>query len=533
VEGTTFGRYRLLGLLGQGGMGEVWRAHDTGTERTIALKVLPPQLAQDSSFQQRFRREAHIAAGLNEPHIVPIHDLGEIDGRLYVDMRLIEGSDLNTLIARGPLQPAKAVAIIEQVSAALNAAHLAGLVHRDIKPSNILVAEHDFVYLIDFGIARSADDTALTSTGVTVGTFAYMAPERFTAGQVDLKSDIYALTCVLYECLTGETPFRGQSLEQLMAGHLITPSPRPSSIRPSLPTGFDAVIEKGMAKDPKNRYESAMELARAAREVLNGPASRPAMQTMQPTLGTISAHYDSGQANETLTVSDQFLASEATQYAQSNNTPPTGPRARSSESFQERIAPRRRSTRKAFVLVGLFIVTVSAVAAGAYFLMVLSKPGPKSVSKSNIESQISQKMTDPAGNKPESVSCPDDLKATVGAKLDCNMKVKGQTYGVNVTVTSIEGDTAKFDMVLAVDKKDVAQEISDQLEQQTGRKPDSVTCPDNLKSLAGATLRCTLVDAGQNYGVNVTVTSVDGTDVKFDIKVDNQPTKSTTTSPTP
>jgi predicted thioesterase len=165
--------------------------------------------------------------------------------------------------------------------------------------------------------------------------------------------------------------------------------------------------------------------------------------------------------------------------------------------------------------------------------MVLSKPGPKSVSKSNIESQISQKMTDPAGNKPESVSCPDDLKATVGAKLDCNMKVKGQTYGVNVTVTSIEGDTAKFDMVLAVDKKDVAQEISDQLEQQTGRKPDSVTCPDNLKSLAGATLRCTLVDAGQNYGVNVTVTSVDGTDVKFDIKVDNQPTKSTTTSPTP
>jgi hypothetical protein len=165
--------------------------------------------------------------------------------------------------------------------------------------------------------------------------------------------------------------------------------------------------------------------------------------------------------------------------------------------------------------------------------MVLSKPGPKSVSKSNIESQISQKMTDPAGNKPESVSCPDDLKATVGAKLDCNMKVKGQTYGVNVTVTSIEGDTAKFDMVLAVDKKDVAQEISDQLEQQTGRKPDSVTCPDNLKSLAGATLRCTLVDAGQTYGVNVTVTSVDGTDVKFDIKVDNQPTKSTTTSPTP
>jgi hypothetical protein len=157
--------------------------------------------------------------------------------------------------------------------------------------------------------------------------------------------------------------------------------------------------------------------------------------------------------------------------------------------------------------------------------------GPKTVSKSDVESQISQKMTDPAGNKPESVSCPDDLKATAGAKLDCNMKIKDQTYGVNVTVTSIEGDTAKFDMVLTVDKKDVAQQISDQVEQQNGKRPDSVSCPDNLKGVQGATLRCTLVDAGQTYGVNVTVTSVEGSDVKFDIKVDDQPI--TSTSPTP
>jgi hypothetical protein len=158
-------------------------------------------------------------------------------------------------------------------------------------------------------------------------------------------------------------------------------------------------------------------------------------------------------------------------------------------------------------------------------------PGPKTVSKSDVESQISQKMTDPAGTKPESVSCPDDLKATVGAKLDCNMKIKDHTYGVNVTVTSIEGDTAKFDMVLTVDKKVVAQEISDQLEQQNGKKPDSVSCPDNLNGVQGATLRCTLADAGQTYGVNVTVTSVEGSDVKFDIKLDDQPI--TSTSPTP
>ena len=158
--------------------------------------------------------------------------------------------------------------------------------------------------------------------------------------------------------------------------------------------------------------------------------------------------------------------------------------------------------------------------------------GSKTVSKSDVESQISQKMSDPAGNKPQTVSCPEDLKATVGAKLDCNMKIKDQSYGVNVTVTSIEGDTAKFDMVLTVDKMDVAQEISDQLDQRNGKKPDSVTCPDSLKGIPGATLRCTVVDAGQTYGVNVTVTSVVGTDVKFDIKPDEQPITSTTPSRT-
>jgi Domain of unknown function (DUF4333) len=157
--------------------------------------------------------------------------------------------------------------------------------------------------------------------------------------------------------------------------------------------------------------------------------------------------------------------------------------------------------------------------------------GPKTVSKSNVESQISQKMTDASGNKPESVSCPDDLKASVGAKIDCEMKIKDQTFGVNVTVTSIEGDQAKFDMVETVNKNDVAREISDQLEQQVGRKPETVTCPDNLKGIQGATLRCSLTDVGETYGITVTVTSVEGGDVKFNFKVDEQPT--TTTSPTP
>src|ERR1700737_501049 len=217
VEGTPFGRYRLVELLGRGGMGEVWRAHDTVIDRVVALKVLPPNFADDQVFQERFRREARAAAGLDEPHVVPIHDFGEIEGRLYVTMRLIQGHDLQALLDSGPLEPARAVGIIEQIASALDAAHRIGLVHRDVKPSNILVAEDDFAYLIDFGIARASEDTRITGTGATVGTWAYMAPERFRNGTADARSDIYALACVLHQSLTGQLPFPSNTFEQVAA----------------------------------------------------------------------------------------------------------------------------------------------------------------------------------------------------------------------------------------------------------------------------------------------------------------------------
>src|SRR6516225_10365643 len=195
-------------MLGEGGMGEVSRAHDTETDRVVAIKLLPAHLSDDEEFQRRFRREAHAAAGLNDPHVIPIHNYGEIDGRLYVDMRLIEGRDLATVLAEGPLDPPRAVHIIEQVAMALHAAHKVGLLHRDVKPSNILLDGNDFAYLIDFGIARAADETRMTKSGNTIGTFHYIAPERLELGtDEDSRADIYSLACVLYECLTGDTPF--------------------------------------------------------------------------------------------------------------------------------------------------------------------------------------------------------------------------------------------------------------------------------------------------------------------------------------
>jgi serine/threonine-protein kinase len=275
VKGMPFGRYRLVELQGRGGMGEVWRAFDSVTERMVALKLLPAEFGDDEVFQERFRREAKSAAGLNEPHVVPIHDFGEIDGRLYVTMRLIEGRDLQTILADGPLRLARAVWIIDQIASALHAAHRIGLVHRDVKPSNILVTEDDFAYLIDFGIARAAGDTRLTDTGSVIGTWAYLAPERLTTGQADPRTDIYALACVLYECLTGSRPFPGDSLEQQLAGHLGAPPPRPSAVREAVSVELDRVIAKGMAKDPVRRYQSAKSLAQAARAAITTPISRP------------------------------------------------------------------------------------------------------------------------------------------------------------------------------------------------------------------------------------------------------------------
>ncbi|HJT96551.1 MAG TPA: serine/threonine-protein kinase [Mycobacterium sp.] len=302
MEGTPFGRYRLIELLGRGGMGEVWRAHDTEIDRVVALKMLLPHFAQDPEFDKRFRREARAAARLDDPHVVPIYDVGEIDGRLYVTMRLINGVDLQTLLDAGPLDAARAVYIIEQIASALNSAHQAGLVHRDVKPSNILLADNDFAYLIDFGIARGAGDTALTSANTTIGTWAYMAPERFRTGEVQPASDVYALACVLYQCLTGQPPYPGEELEQIAVGHMVTPPPRPSQDRDTVPIALDQVIATGLAKQPNQRYPSAVAMATAARQAVTDPMSRILPAAADP------AHTQPWQASsESPTAPAQFI----------------------------------------------------------------------------------------------------------------------------------------------------------------------------------------------------------------------------------
>lgn len=279
--GEGFGPYRIEGLLGRGGMGEVYQAYDESHRRMVALKVLTPFLAEDESYRARFRRESELAA--REAHVVPIHSFGEIEGRLFLDMRLVDGADLATVLAEhGALPVERAVDIVSQVARALDAAHADGLIHRDVKPSNVLVSyrdensDQDFVYLVDFGIARTAEDDGqrLTLTGAALGSFDYMAPEPFRQEAIDRRTDVYSLACLLYECLTGKPPFAGDG-PTLMYAHLNIAAPRPSAAVPGLARALDEVVSRGMAKAREDRYLRAGDLAAAARRALRtAPTSK-------------------------------------------------------------------------------------------------------------------------------------------------------------------------------------------------------------------------------------------------------------------
>ncbi|WP_261859451.1 serine/threonine-protein kinase, partial [Mycobacterium montefiorense] len=270
--GSTFGPYHLKRLLGRGGMGEVYEAEHTVKEWTVAVKLMSDQFSSDPVFRERMKREARTAGRLQEPHVVPIHDYGEIDGKMFMEMRLVEGTDLDSLLKRyGPLTPPRAVVITTQIASALDAAHAAGVMHRDVKPPNILVTRDDFAYLVDFGIASATTDEKLTQLGTAVGTWKYMAPERFTNDEVTYRADIYALACVLHECLTGAPPYRADSAGVLVKAHMSDPIPQPSAVRSGIPKAFDAVIARGMAKNPEDRYASAGDIALAAHEALTNP----------------------------------------------------------------------------------------------------------------------------------------------------------------------------------------------------------------------------------------------------------------------
>ena len=276
--GQTISHYRILGKLGAGGMGVVYKAEDLQLRRTVALKFLPPELVRDAEAKARFVHEAQAAAALNHPNIATIHEIHEADGHTFIVMEYVEGQSLKDRLASGPLLVPEALRIASQIAAGLAKAHSRGIVHRDIKPANILFTMDGLVKIADFGLARMDEQTRLTKTGARVGTVAYMSPEQFRGGAVDQRTDLWSLGVMLYEMVTGQLPFRGEA-EPAVVYSILNAIPQPvTSLSQEASVQLENLLDKALAKDPERRYQSADVLLRelaAQRQLLeSGLVSR-------------------------------------------------------------------------------------------------------------------------------------------------------------------------------------------------------------------------------------------------------------------
>src|SRR4051794_3451577 len=264
--GQVFAGHRIEAEAGRGGMGVVYVATHLALNRRVALKLIAPDLAADEGFRERFKQESMTAASIDHPNVIPIYHAGEEDGKLYITMRYVEGTDLRAMIAReGKIPSGQAAEIVSQVAAALDAAHKHGLVHRDVKPANVLIGEAGQGYLTDFGLTKHAGSQGgLTKTGMFVGTLDYIAPEQLQGGPVDARVDVYALGCVLYQTLTGAVPFPRDTEPAKIWAHMQEEPPSVVASHPDVPAQFEQVIRRAMAKKPDDRYPSAGDLGRAA-----------------------------------------------------------------------------------------------------------------------------------------------------------------------------------------------------------------------------------------------------------------------------
>jgi serine/threonine-protein kinase len=272
--GTVFAGHRIETVLGRGGMGVVYRARHCRLGRVAALKVMAPELLEDASAHRRFREEAAVAAAIEHPNIVPVHDAGEADGMAYLTMRYVCGADLFTMV-RGcaPLAPPQAAAIVADVGDALDALHGAGYVHRDVKPRNVLIGRDGHVFLSDFGLARpvAGENGAECNRA---GTIDYAAPEQIRGGRADARADVYGLGCLLFFALTRRAPFARETVQAKLRAHLHDPPPAASALRSDVTPAMDEVIARAMAKEPCDRFATAGDLGRAALAAAGGRPGR-------------------------------------------------------------------------------------------------------------------------------------------------------------------------------------------------------------------------------------------------------------------
>lgn len=298
--GTSLGGYRVLSTLGQGGMARVYKAYQENLDREVAIKVLPPWYAADRSFVERFNLEARLVARLSHPNIVTVHDAGEQSGHLYIVMQLVSGGTLKQRLDQWhrqgrTLDTTEVVQVFSQLAEALSYAHEQGIIHRDIKPVNVLMDSSARPILSDFGIAKVLASTqeGLTRPGAGVGTPEYMSPEQCQGGPIDGRADIYALGVMLFEAMTGSTPFRGDNYPALAHSHIYEPAPRPSTLNPAIHPGIERIILTALMKQPPQRYQRASDMAEALRQTLttNISASYPQQPAFPRTTVPVEAVY--------------------------------------------------------------------------------------------------------------------------------------------------------------------------------------------------------------------------------------------------
>ena len=352
-SGEMVAGYRVDGLLGEGGMGAVYSATQISLNRTVALKVLSSEFGDDSGFRERFRREGLLQAALDHPHIVTVYEAGETEHGLFLAMRLVRGSTLKELILSDALDTRRSLSILRAVADALDSAHEVGLIHRDVKPQNILVGARDHAYLADFGLTKGTGEGRLTETGQFIGTIDYVAPEQVQGIESTARSDVYALTGVLYECLAKEVPFQRATEAAVLYAHISDPPPKLTEKRPDLPAAIDEVIAKGMAKQPDARYATASELIAAAAEALGMPELAP-----QPPTGVTTSD---APATAAAAAASTRLAGTPTAPA---GTPTAARRAATAPAgaVPAEAAPAAREGDGRFLLVAAVVIALLAIA---------------------------------------------------------------------------------------------------------------------------------------------------------------------------
>lgn len=314
LEGQTLGKYRVLEALGRGGMAQVYRGYHPQLDRQVAIKVLRADLVEQEEFLERFRREAHAVSGLRHANIVQVFDFDIDDDFYYMVMELLEGDTLrarlNSYRVKNERMPLKEVIrTISDMLSGLEYAHSEGVIHRDIKPSNVMLTKKNQAVLTDFGIAQIMGTTQVTASGAMMGTLNYMAPEQGLDGHCDVRSDIYSLGIVLYEMLTGYTPFDADTPLAILMKHLNDPLPLPSQLDPKIPPAFEHIVLKALAKDPEDRYQNATEMLAAIKKI-SRKASDEVRQMVPPPEGHAPQIVFSGDSRHQ--ISSQRFTSEET-----------------------------------------------------------------------------------------------------------------------------------------------------------------------------------------------------------------------------